>query len=93
MTTTYNFDIEFQTEDDLDSNRLQKTVAQFVRRLSEEENIVSAKVNMEKGQDHSLSEDERERLLSVIERLNVTKENAARSIVDSLREDDSESSE
>jgi len=93
MTDTYNFEMEFKAEESLDAHRLEKTVAQFVRRLSEEENIVSANVNMEKGQDHSLSEDERERLLSVIERLNVTKENAATDIVYALREDSSESAE
>lgn len=84
MTEKLTFTIELKTTDNLEITKAQKTVATFVSRLSENKQVLSTDVGMEVGEDISLTEDERERLLRTIEQADPQDIDVAAEIAKSL---------
>lgn len=84
MTQKLTFTIDLKTTDDLEITKAQKTIATFVSRLSENSEVLLADVGMEVGEDISLTEDERERLLRTIEQADPEDIDVAAEIAKSL---------
>lgn len=84
MTEKITFTIELKTTDNLEITKAQKTIATFVSRLSENKQVLSTDVGMEVGEDISLTEDERERLLRTIEQADPQDIDVAAEIAKSL---------
>jgi hypothetical protein len=87
MTNKYNFEMELTTTDDVQKEKIQMTIAKFIGRLTKNQKVLTANVTMDESDTTSMTEDERERLLSVIERIDRDKKQAAMEIVVELKEE------
>jgi|APHM01.1.fsa_nt_gi hypothetical protein len=88
MTRSFEFTVEITTTDNVSDQNVERTIAQFIERLSGNENVLTAHVDMEKGETTDLTEDERERLLSTVESLSREEKQAAMEIAVALSDSD-----
>lgn len=91
MTRTYNFEIEITTTEDVSDKKVETTVTQFVDHLSDNQNVLTANMNMNRRKplpETKMPSDERERLLRLINNVDKDKKNAAMQISMALSDSD-----
>lgn len=85
MTDKYTYEIELVTSDEIDAERTQQTVAQFLDRLVQTGPFVSARLTpLDTPSVSTLSESERERLSKALEQLSHHEYAAAVEIIENL---------